>query len=288
MKLLLIHGRDQQGKDPSELKKLWIDTLEKGLKKSDLTLPSDIEIIFPYYGDLLDSVVNNEDPSKIIEGVLARGNTSTGQERFFFDFLLELSENAGISEVEIEEHFADNFKERGFLNWNWVQAILKTLDIKTPFGNLSIQKFTYDVYLYLTIPAIRKKINDFIVTGIDNSQCVVVGHSLGSIVGYNVLKSFNSPFVKKYITIGSPLGLKSIKSKLEPPICMPTCVINGWYNAYDEKDVVALNPLNSKYFDISPAIENNNTVKNHTKNHHGIEGYLDDKEIAKIIYEAIT
>jgi len=69
---------------------------------------------------------------------------------------------------------------------------------------------------------------------------------------------------------------------------MPACVKSGWYNAYDERGVVALNPLSKKYFDITPEIENKDDVRNHTDNRHGIEGYLDDKDVAREIYEALN
>ena len=285
MKLILIHGRDQQGKDPQELRKTWIDTWEKGLTKSNLTIP-DIPMLFPFYGDVLDSLVTTPGMETTIAGVIARGAASTFEAQFFETFLLEIAENASITEAEIDQNYSTPYKEKGPLNWEWVQAILQTLDQRTGFGEFSIKKFTYDVFVYLTMPGVKREINEFVTSAFDNEPTVVVGHSLGSVVGYNVL-SKHPGNVKKYITVGSPLGLRAIKSKLDTPICMPPCVKAGWYNAYDERDVVALNPLNKKYFDITPAIENKNDVKNHTKNRHGIEGYLDDKEVAKAIYDAL-
>ena len=73
--------------------------------------------------------------------------------------------------------------------------------------------------------------------------CALVGHSLGSIVRYNILRDNPNLKIPKYITVSSPLGLKSVKSYLKTPIKMPECVRHGWYNANDDRDVVALNPL---------------------------------------------
>lgn len=288
MKLILIHGRDQQGKDPEVLKNIWINAWETGLKKSGLIIPSDLEIVFPYYGDLLDSLVNEANIPTTINKVITRGDSATTPDMDFFnDFLLEVAANGDISEAKIAENFDGKIQERGPLNWNWIQAILKTLD-KTPLGNLSIKKFTYDAYMYLTIPGIQNKINKFVCELIDNKPSVVLGHSLGSAVGYNILQSNPGFSVKKYITVGSPLGLSSFKSKLHEPLSMPSCVSGGWYNAYDERDVVALQPLDKNHFNISPHIINNNGVKNHTKNRHGIEGYLDDAEVAKAIFDSLN
>jgi hypothetical protein len=286
MKLVFIHGRDQQGKDPHELRTTWINTLKAGLEKSGLTLPDDAELVFPFYGDLLDGLVKDGNLPATVDGVLARGETAPEDVAFFHELLNEVADNASVTEEEVIQNYEGNLQERGPLNWKWVQAILQTLDDKTGFGNFSIKKFTYDVYLYLTMPGVKRRINEFVTRALDDTPCVVVAHSLGTVVGYNVL-SDHPHAVKKYITLGSPLGLKSIKSRLKTPLAMPSCVSDGWYNAYDDRDVVALNPLNKNFFNITPEIVNKNDVKNHTDNRHGIEGYLDDKEVARTIYEAL-
>jgi len=93
--------------------------------------------------------------------------------------------------------------------------------------------------------------------------------------------------VKRYVTVGSPLGLKAIKRQLDTPLAMPPCA-KGWYNAMDERDVVVLHPLDSKNFPIQPPIENKTNVNNHTDNRHGIVGYLDDPDVARSIYTALV
>lgn len=287
MKLVFIHGRAQQGKDPLLLKQIWTDAWVSGLKKNDLSLPPAAEIIFPFYGDLLDDLVTQAQLPHDMEKALSRGDESTPDLNFFNDFLTEIAKNEKISDSDILAHFEGEPRDRGPLNWNWVQAILKALD-KSPLGNISIKKFTYDAYLYLTIPIIQRKVNELVSDLIPDEKCVVVGHSLGSAVGYNVLKSNANFNVKKYITIGSPLGLQSFSSKLETPIGMPDCIKNGWFNAYDERDVVALQPLDENHFNITPSILNYNKVKNSTNNRHGIEGYLDDPIVAKMIFDSLN
>jgi hypothetical protein len=64
--------------------------------------------------------------------------------------------------------------------------------------------------------------------------------------------------------------------------------IGKWFNAMDQRDVVALYPLNKKNFGIDPEVENKTNVLNHTRNRHGIAGYLDDEEVAKRIHDALT
>jgi pimeloyl-ACP methyl ester carboxylesterase len=197
-----------------------------------------------------------------------------------------MAAEAGITEAEIQAHSAGRPQEKGPLNWEWVQAILKALE-RTPLGERALDRLTRDVYVYLTNRVVRRTIDGIVQAAIGSGPSVVVGHSLGSVVGYNVLRAAPAAArVGKYGTVGSPLGLTSIKRRLETPLTMPRCVL-GWYNAMDERDVVALHPLNERHFGITPAIENQTTVKNHTDNRHGIIGYLDDVDVARVIHAAI-
>jgi hypothetical protein len=108
------------------------------------------------------------------------------------------------------------------------------------------------------------------------------------VVSYNILRDHSDSKVRKFITIGSPLGLNSVRKYLKVPLRMPVCVENGWFNAYDKRDVVSLNPLDQTHFNVSPPIVNKSHVENGTSNRHGIEGYLNDEEVAREIYEALT
>ncbi|WEK20425.1 MAG: hypothetical protein P0Y49_04640 [Candidatus Pedobacter colombiensis] len=288
MNLILIHGRDQQGQDPSMLKKLWIDTLKKGFGLADLQIPENVNVVFPFYGDLLDGLIKEVTDPTELAGVIAKGDIPEKELIYFYEFITELADNAGLTLEDINVNYHEDHREKGALNWAWVQAILQTLDSCDRIGKFTLQKFTYDVFIYLTNAAIKRRINDFILTAFDDEPCVVVGHSLGSVVGYNVLQANSNLKVNKYITIGSPLGVKAVKSRLTTPLSMPLCVKNGWYNAYDERDYVALNSLDKHNFNIEPSILNSNHVKNATNNRHGIEGYLNDAKVAKAIYDAMV
>jgi hypothetical protein len=287
MKLILIHGRSQQGKDPVQLQQEWLDALNIGLTRSNLQLPQSIKIEFPFYGDKLDALLK-ELQTPTVEDVVFRGVEPDDNEAAFRRELLdEMAKGEGISDAEIQAHYALVPHDKGVLNWEWVQAILKALD-KTPLGEKAIDGFTRDVYIYLTIKAVRKAIHAIVEACFSDEPCVVVGHSLGTVVGYNVLSKLPATIrVKKYITVGSPLGLNAIQKKLDSPLSMPPGVA-GWFNALDERDVVALHALNKRHFNITPPIENKTDVDNHTDNRHGIVGYLDDATVAAKIHEALT
>jgi hypothetical protein len=83
------------------------------------------------------------------------------------------------------------------------------------------------------------------------------------------------------VTVGSPLGMKSVQAHLDPPPVRPGKT-EAWLNARDPQDVVALFPL-----DGYPGVENKSDVDNTTDNHHSIDGYLDDSVVAARIYDAV-
>ena len=109
----------------------------------------------------------------------------------------------------------------------------------------------------------------------------------GSIVAYRVLSpggGIACP-VDSLITVGSPLGISAVRSELEP-IEHPTNVAN-WFNAYDERDVIALNPLDDQSFPVSRKVVNFGGVDNDSDNYHKIAGYLSDPTVATWIVGAL-
>jgi hypothetical protein len=95
-----------------------------------------------------------------------------------------------------------------------------------------------------------------------------------------------------FVTIGSPLGIRAIR-ELFLPLRFPTPV-ETWYNARDQKDYVALNPLDQKNFPVRKEISVFEPIKNYeglrheNGDRHNIAGYLGDPEVAIRIVNALT
>jgi len=293
-KLVFIHGRAQQNKDAAALKKEWIAAFREGLERNGLDLPiPETDIRFPYYGDTLYQLAQGEDPATAAAVVVkGTGPADDAERKFMQDVLNEIAEKAGIDEDEIAKEMPAEVVEKGPLNWGWVQGVLKVIDRRVPFGSsASVALFTKDVYQYLTNKVISKKIDDGIVQAFQpNEPTVVVSHSLGTVVAYSIVRRETKPRnwkISNFITVGSPLGVTKIRQSLAP-IRYPD-PMGDWFNAFDERDVVALYALQKPHFDVSPSkITNKSNVRNQTENRHGISGYLNDPEVAKRIYDAIV
>jgi hypothetical protein len=285
MKLVFVHGRSQHGKDPLALLKEWREAWVIGLKAAQLDATEIVDIKLPFYGDELDRLVK-ESEGGLLENARARGEIPDDELVFKAQVLDEIAREKKIVPSEINANYRGDARERGALNWQWVQAILRTLD-KTPIGASAIDQFTHDVWVYLRYPAVRTTIDAIVAAELKHERCVVVGHSLGSIVGYNVLRTAGPGLeVPRYVTVGSPLGVYAIQNLLDLPLEMPACT-KDWFNARDERDVVALRPLDDETFSIDPPIRNKTTVQNRTDNGHGIIGYLDDRDVAREIFTAL-
>lgn len=290
--LVFVHGRAQERKDSIGLKKEWIDAWKEGLAKSGLQMPiAEDRIRFPYFGDTLVQMASGKSAEEAAR-IVVRGDAADRQkEEFLRDYLTEVQEKARISDAEVDAVLDPQVRERGVLNWGWVQGILSVLDRKLPGASgASVALFTSDVYQYLHADNVRKALDDGVRTAFTaGRESVVVSHSLGTVVAYNVLKREGAERdlkVPLFVTLGSPLAVTVVKKRLRP-IGHPSCA-QRWFNAMDERDVVALFPLSPEHFDVDPAIENKTDVDNPTENRHGISGYLADAVVARRIHDALT
>jgi hypothetical protein len=290
--LIFIHGRAQENRDAAGIKQEWIGAWKKGLQKSNLSIPiAETDIHLPYYGDTLAQMVLGKTAAQAAAVIIKGPPPSPAEEPIMRAMIEEIAKEEGISEAEIRAELAAQAVPMGPQNWTWVQAILELLDRSAPVSAQLVALLTRDVAKYLSDSTIRNHINDGVLAGVKPGQeAVVVSHSLGTVVAYNVLMSRPSAFpdvaVPLFVTLGSPLGITAIKTQLKPHTFPKP--VKKWYNALDVDDVVSLHPLTTAHFATGGTIENNDTVDNWTDNQHGIAGYLDDKNVAKKIFDALT
>lgn len=286
MKLVMIHGRGQAGQNPEQLKQKWLAALRYGCDRGQVQLPADTVVEFPYYGDLLAHLVAQVG-APLGQEFRAKGGVSVPNEALQGEILLEIAARAGVRESDIRLEVGNLPIQKGPANWEWVQAVIRALDRVPGLNSRLIAAFTRDVYVYLTYAGVRTQIDQVIADALGDGPCVVLAHSLGSVVAYNVLRSRPAtPRYPQLVTVGSPLGIRAIKQQLATPLLSPPCV-SHWFNAYDDRDVVALVPLDAERFNVTPPIENKGDVLNFTDNRHGIEGYLADPVVAQRVVQRL-
>lgn len=285
-RLLLVHGRAQGGRSEAELREEWLGALREGARLSGHEIAEDLDVLLPFYGNSLDEMVSRFEVPLNSE-IRTKGDTFQDE---FLEFQAEVADEmrrgAGITDEQVDDIYGDNPREKGPQNWEWVQAIIAALDNLSPNStDAFLERFLRDVFLYLQSPLVRAEIDRIVTSGLDSRPTVIVGHSLGTVVAYHVLLSRPDLNVPLFLTVGSPLGIRAIRRRFVP-LTYPSQA-GKWLNAFDNRDIVALNPLDEVNFPVTPAIENIRNINNQTGNRHGISGYLDKPRIVGPIIGAL-
>ncbi|MDR2215008.1 MAG: hypothetical protein LBE59_04110 [Nevskiaceae bacterium] len=128
--------------------------------------------------------------------------------------------------------------------------------------NKLIKKFAMEAYYFLfnkpytrtnadgttTTFMVRDELRTRLITNLNQAQAeaekiVLVTHSMGTMVGYDVLRNVAAcPPVDLLITLGSPLGIKEVQDELRAEgarqVDFPAAKLNRWTNIYDPLDPI--------------------------------------------------
>ena len=271
-RIVIIHGCCHPDRSEDQNRAEWMPALRDGAAAAGLTLPDDIEFVFPFYGRALGDWVDRFDVNAT-STITSKGNASQDEYlQFQLDLAEEMLDANDIPLSAVEENYDGTSTDKGFANWEWVQAILRTLEQRNDrLAQSALDVFTRDVFLYLNKDVVRRDINHIVDSYLDDRPTIVVAHSLGTIVAYDVLRT-RPRDVPLFMTLGSPLGIRTIRIRLTP-LSFPGGVAR-WENYYDDRDPIALYPLDAANFGVVPEIPNVSDIKNQTDNRHGIVGYL--------------
>jgi pimeloyl-ACP methyl ester carboxylesterase len=126
-------------------------------------------------------------------------------------------------------------------------------------------------------------------------QIMLIAHSMGSIIAYDVLagaaRTLPGLRIAHFVTVGSPLGLSPVKEILAAPLRVPECV-ERWSNLADPRDHVARwdTRLSSDFRENSAGaaisdylVVNGYASPSGAPNPHKIYGYLRTPEMSELI-----
>jgi hypothetical protein len=131
---------------------------------------------------------------------------------------------------------------------HFVQRALNALSQSRFFAGIAERAFIFDlkqVRSYLHDQATRQAVRERVEQVVDPETRVIVGHSLGSVVAYEVLCAHPEWPVRTLVTLGSPLGIRNlIFDLLEPKpqneVGTWPGSVQSWINIADGGDIVAL------------------------------------------------
>lgn len=319
MKIVLIHGVWKSGFTKENLENEWESTLRESFHINNLDLnridPANIE--FVYYADLKRSfrlpwsVFNAKFDNKILgidlpndlndEVMLQVSTDSPEESEIAMHFALELCKNdpeltkelldlQNIQPAQSIDGLLTTQVALRLIPFYTITAIVKILQKKFPnLTQFVAREFAQESYLYLKDVQYQNKVNQLLLDKL-NEPCILIAHSLGSIVGYKVLSNLNqTDHIKGFITLGSPLGMDLFSSIRTNPLGVPNCIRKGnWVNFRAENDPIAGVLLAPPDYPIDPAITNTSIVSlTENVNPHSIEGYLKTKEVASYINQLL-
>lgn len=140
--------------------------------------------------------------------------------------------------------------------------------------------------------AIQKRLREVLIPS--GSPYLLVGHSLGSVIAYDVLRGGLDSGIQidGFITFGSPLGIEEVQDRLPKPLRIPNGV-KHWDNFSDRLDPVAFDKSLSDEF--SPIgmigdeiVVNRDSLRLFGFNPHSGPGYLSTARIQSAVRDRLA
>jgi hypothetical protein len=285
MRMILVHGINQQGKSAQKIQDDWMHILRATFAKhgpDPLDRLSRVEAAF--YGDTLEQLSSTHVTSQTI--ALGAEEAPDDFAEFAVDALKEMAMRMGATEAQIQDEMATTVVAQGAgIHKKWVKAIARVIENVSPLRGTLALRVLGQAHAYIRNQHVHDEVNKLVRPLFeDDEPAIVVSHSLGTIVAYSMLREFarngrarRSPLL---VTLGSPLGIDSVRKGFPKPRTRPDRV-QRWVNCADPEDFVALRAeLTEDNF--GPGIdENYSYFDNGYDDPHSISGYLSDPRVAK-------
>lgn len=291
MKIIFIHGMNQQNHTAESLKQHWLNIFQQGLSCGKYPLKiSDLKIGFPFYGDLLllHHQQNNIDMNTLLPKTLfhfplhlQREEKEATEHSEFIPFLPHESISQTLPISEKLALFTAISKD----------LILKEFTILlNRFPRLHeqlIHRFLIETYLYLSNECFLREVHNRILQTLSpHEQHIVVAHSLGTVIAYNLLYRHPEFKIKNFITLGSPLAFRVVQDKIMHPIIRPAGIQGNWINFYSHDDFLTAFPLSCAPFTFTPPICNHE-ISTFANRPHEIIGYLQHPDVVQKIIQPL-
>lgn len=294
--LIFVHGINNEDLSVTDIQSLWVGALRRGLGTPANSWWGSVNIRTAYYADVLDEA---EKAWGISSATVTPMSVDSPDQDFAPDdvaaLYLEMQHTRDITDAAVAARLDPSdtsmaaVRMGSGIHKRWLKAIARALEDIVPGAAQGMAElFLRQAAAYLFKPGLFDQINSLVQNQVFNSvgsfgQTVVVSHSLGTVVSYVVLRKMMEDHpLPMFVTLGSPLGIKIVKKRINQPYITPPPA-KIWINGSDPEDFVALYPeLNVDTF--GPAqIKNHSKLDNGYNNPHDIAKYLEQPLIAQAI-----
>lgn len=271
MRLVFIHGINQQGKSSDILRTAWISALGLSVDSTKIDVP--------FFGDVLVEAMNQTTGNEVTpQGIPGDDD----QREFLASALHQMALDYRLDPEMITA------KQRAIPQGPWddrrLLAILRLLENVSPLHGEIVIRVVSQAYAYLKRESVAEAVDTVVRPTIEAGPCVVVAHSLGTVIAFKLLRALGQD-IPLFVTIGSPLGLLPVQSALKKPRLKPRGVVR-WFNGLDPNDLVTLGkPLTKDTF--ADGIENQSDIDNGNEPH-GSDRYLQNSAIRREIFGVLN
>lgn len=307
--IILVHGIAQEQEGPASLEAKWLPALADGIRAAgDNSLadalwpdrsPRVFDVRMAAYGDLFltpGAMGSQDDLDDLDDDGLALA------ESLATEWLARAAQRRGHPDQELairELGFLDPTHEVQGLREDTARAMILAVARLRWFaiGGMGLAerfviKSLRQVTQYLTDTEIHAKVQERVLAHIGPETKVIVGHSLGSVVAYEVAANYLETPLPLLLTIGSPLGLRTvIYDRLKPQPPLYPGKLDRWVNISDLNDLVAAEPDLTNLFPLTGSgggvMESGWTVDNGARPHEA-ENYLRKRQIGLPLVEVLN
>ncbi|MCV9946610.1 hypothetical protein [Rhizobium sp. BT-175] len=292
MRLIFIHGINNQTLTVDQVKDRWLAALQEGWKELGLTAPAGLTVEAAYYADILAKASGEKTLA------VEMGDAGEPGAGVAIEFLRAYAEEAGVTEQELHsaaeaEGIPQEAIAQGVPHEGWVIAFATALERVLPTKGRYVSKLLLrQAAVYIGDPVLAAKIDDTVFKQVFKGKpdpMVVVGHSLGSVVGYRLLAS--DPFAERNVpllaTLGSPLSVDMFKPILPKLGSFPRPPITRWINGRNLHDFVTLGKSITKKSIGFDGVEDEIQILDNPDDRHDIRSYLRSAKIARAVHDAV-
>lgn len=246
--VLLVHGRSRPLFGPAQMREQWLVALASGFESAGLAMPfRDEDVLLPWYGDVLGQLVGGASRAEA-ERISLRGDMPKDERAFVRDVVAQVAGAYGFSAAQLASVAAPGEEDKVTpqAGWAYVRNVLGAVDRYVPgMSGATVAFVARECFGYAADGRLRGIIDDAVAgAGRADEPTVVVGHSLGAVIAYHVLRSHAAAEgwrVPLFLTLGSPLAWAPVATALArlntPRIPIP---VAEWVNVRDRRDAVAI------------------------------------------------
>lgn len=293
MRLAFVHGVNNEKHSAQSIEADWWEAITKGWDDLGLPQKTKPQIEVGYYAKVLADAANVVQP-----GVVAQGS-GIDRRNAALEFLRAYQNEMKVEDSDIRDELAavgladEDVVAQGWIQRSLVSASSAIERVLKGRGQFLASQFLPQATQYIEDEGLAAQIRLIVRKAIfDNRDepTIVIGHSLGSVVAYDLLmqESQNDRDIPLFLTLGSPLAIGMMEQILPNRENVPNEPIKKWTNAYRRDDPVTLGrPIDQSTLGIT-GVENIHQGLIERLNTHSVTAYLQSPPVCARIHSALS